>query len=425
MSSRHRHPHAVPVDHAVRRQPTRSPRSSSGSRRTGTGSPSSRRATTAPAVDEAGRRVRAVLNGERETVFLPDEPYPRYFFAGATYAVRHNSAIKLIAAPADLIANIDVLLEAEQFDLLHLHEPFVPGLGWTALRHAGCPLVATFYANPERLRAVLGQPAAAAAPVRLAGRRHRLVARRRATPRPSRSPARTASSPRASTWSCSARPRRDARRPRCACSSPAPIAAQGPRRAAAQPAASGGTARAELHVDVCGAATQERRYARLVPPAFAGPRDLPRPRVRRGGRPGCFRAPTCTARRRSAQRRAGLGLIEAMASGHARHRLAICPATTRWCRDQVDGLLVPRRDSARPRRGRPRLCSTTPSCARRPRLATPCTGRGATTGSASPARSRPCTKRWPGGGARCRAAAASSASCSPTSTSTRTTARTA
>ena len=104
-----------------------------------------------PAVEEAGRRVRAVLNGERETVFLPHEPFPRYFFAGATYGVRHNGATKLIAAPADLIANIDVLLEAEQFDLLHLHEPFVPGLGWTALRHAGCPLVATFYANPERL----------------------------------------------------------------------------------------------------------------------------------------------------------------------------------------------------------------------------------------------------------------------------------
>jgi glycosyltransferase involved in cell wall biosynthesis len=105
-----------------------------------------------PAVDEAHRRVQAVLTGERETVFLPGEPYPRYFFAGATYAVRESRSLKLIAAPADLIANIDVLLGAEDFDLLHLNEPFVPGLGWSALRYAGCPLVATFHANPERMR---------------------------------------------------------------------------------------------------------------------------------------------------------------------------------------------------------------------------------------------------------------------------------
>lgn len=104
------------------------------------------------AVEEAHGRVRAVLTGERETVFLPDEPYPRFFFAGATYAVRESRSLKLIAAPPELIANIDVLLSAEDFDLLHLNEPFVPGLGWSALRHAGCPLVATFHANPERMR---------------------------------------------------------------------------------------------------------------------------------------------------------------------------------------------------------------------------------------------------------------------------------
>ncbi len=104
------------------------------------------------AVEEAHRRVQAVLTGEREGVFLPDEPFPRYFFAGATYAVKETGSLKLIAAPAELIANIDVLLDTEDFDLLHLNEPFVPGLGWSALRYAGCPLVATFHANPEKMR---------------------------------------------------------------------------------------------------------------------------------------------------------------------------------------------------------------------------------------------------------------------------------
>ncbi|NLE22851.1 MAG: glycosyltransferase [Actinobacteria bacterium] len=105
-----------------------------------------------PAVEEAHRRVQAVLTGERDKVFLPGEPFPRYFFAGATYAVKHTGSLKLIAAPPELIANIDVLLGAEDFDLLHLNEPFVPGLGWSALRHASVPLVATFHANPEKMR---------------------------------------------------------------------------------------------------------------------------------------------------------------------------------------------------------------------------------------------------------------------------------
>lgn len=101
-------------------------------------------------VKESRERVRAVLLGERETVFAPDEPYPRYFFAGGSYPVRYNRSISVIAAPVDLISNIDVFLESEDLDILHLHEPFVPSLGWTALRHANCPLVATFHANSER-----------------------------------------------------------------------------------------------------------------------------------------------------------------------------------------------------------------------------------------------------------------------------------
>ena len=103
------------------------------------------------ALREARRRVRAVLLGKAPAVFGQDEPSPRFFFAGGTYPVRHNRSLKVIAAPVDLISNIDVLMESEELDLLHLHEPFAPSLGWTALRHAKCPLVATFHANSERL----------------------------------------------------------------------------------------------------------------------------------------------------------------------------------------------------------------------------------------------------------------------------------
>jgi phosphatidylinositol alpha-mannosyltransferase len=40
-------------------------------------------------------------------------------------------------------------LEAGRFDLVHVHEPIVPGPGRHALRHARVPVVATFHANAE------------------------------------------------------------------------------------------------------------------------------------------------------------------------------------------------------------------------------------------------------------------------------------
>jgi len=101
------------------------------------------------AVREARARVQAVLLGERETVFLPDEASPRYFFAGRTY-VDSRRPRPVFTAPADLIANIDVLLEADDLDVLHLYEPFAPSVGWAALRHTACPLVATFLSEDER-----------------------------------------------------------------------------------------------------------------------------------------------------------------------------------------------------------------------------------------------------------------------------------
>jgi hypothetical protein len=105
------------------------------------------------AVRRARERVREVLMDERDTLFDPPEPYPRYFFPGGTYPLRLNRRLSVIAAPADLISNIDVLLQSEQLDVLHVHEPFVPSVGWMALRYAGCPLVATFHTDSERYRA--------------------------------------------------------------------------------------------------------------------------------------------------------------------------------------------------------------------------------------------------------------------------------
>jgi hypothetical protein len=293
-----------------------------------------------PAVDEAQRRVQAVLTGERDRVFMPDEPYPRFFFAGATYAVRESRSLKLIAAPADLIANIDVLLEAEDFDLLHLNEPFVPGLGWSALRYAGCPLVATFHANPERMRpfwstrpqlrrlfdsldAAIASSAAArdAAAVTFPGA-YRVIP-----------------------------PGIDLETFR-----PADARTPGPLRVAF----SGGAERrrglgvllralrylgdehASVVVDVCGGDAQERRYARLVPLAWQG-------RVRFHGRLAkseiaeLLRAADVYCATSFGPETAGVGLLEAMASG-----TAVVASRIRGydevVHDGADGLLVAPRD---------------------------------------------------------------------------------
>jgi len=300
------------------------------------------------AVGEARRRVQAVLTGERETVFLPDEPYPRYFFAGATYAVRESRSLKLIAAPADLIANIDVLLEAEGFDLLHLNEPFVPGLGWTALRHASCPLVATFHANPERMA-----PFLASTPKlrRLFDSLDAAIASSRAT-----RDAAAAAFPGAYRV---IPPGVDLEvfRPGAA-RAPGPLPAR-PLRVLFTGVESrrkglGVLLRAlrylddragELTLDVCGADRQERRYARLVPPAFEGKvRFLGR--VPDAAMPELYRRADVLCAPSLGPETAGVTLLEGMASGAAVVASRL-PGYDEVVDDGVDGLLVaPRKPRA-------------------------------------------------------------------------------
>lgn len=294
-----------------------------------------------PAVAEAHRRVQAVLTGERETVFLPDEPFPRFFFAGATYAVKESGSLKLIAAPPELIANIDVLLGAEDFDLLHLNEPFVPGLGWSTLRHAGCPLVATFHANPEKMRPFwstrpqlrrlfdsLDAAIASSAAVRDLAALTFPGAYRVIPPGVDLD-----------------------------LFGPARQRAPGPPRvlfAAGVERRKGlgvllralrllGDEHRDVVVDVCGGDLQERRYARLVPPAWSG-------RVRFHGR---VPRPAVAALLRDADvfcapslgpESAGVGLLEAMASGAAVLATEI-PGYDEVVLNEGTGLLVPPRDA--------------------------------------------------------------------------------
>ena len=301
------------------------------------------------AVGEARSRVQAVLTGERDTVFLPDEPYPRYFFAGATYAVKADrSSLKLIAAPADLIANIDVLLEAEDLDLLHLHEPFVPGLGWTALRYASCPLVATFHANPERtapflatkpklrrlydsLDAVIASSAATRDAASLA-----FPGAYKVIP-PGVDLARFAGRDVAAEAGAGEASRRPLR---------LLFSASDSRRKGL------GTLlralrlledrAAEFTLEVCGGARQERRYARLVPPAFEG-RVAFLGRVPEAGMPAVYARADVFCAPSLGPETASVSLMEAMAGG-AVVVASRLPGYDEVVRHDANGLMVaPRR----------------------------------------------------------------------------------
>jgi glycosyltransferase involved in cell wall biosynthesis len=293
-----------------------------------------------PAVDEAHSRVQAVLTGERETVFLPDEPFPRYFFAGATYAVKETGSLKLIAAPPELIANIDVLLDAEDFDLLHLNEPFVPGLGWSALRYAGCPLVATFHANPEKMRPFWSRRPQLQ---RLFDSLDAAIATSGAV----RDIA-------ALTFSGAYRVIPSG--VDLEMFSPAYEQPDGPTRilfAAGAERRKGlgvllralrllGDEHRDVQLDVCGGDLQERRYARLVPPAWEG-RVRFHGRVPRAVVAGMLRDADVFCAPSFGPESAGVGLLEAMASGAAVLASAI-PGYDEVVLNEGTGLLVPPRD---------------------------------------------------------------------------------
>jgi glycosyltransferase involved in cell wall biosynthesis/predicted metal-dependent phosphoesterase TrpH len=291
------------------------------------------------AVRDARARVRAGLLEEKTSVFAADEPYPRFFFAGGTYPMRYKRSIKVIAAPVDLISNVDVLLELEHFDLLHVHEPFAPSLGWTALRHATCPLVATFHGHSERLHQFwLTRPvfqryfesfdavlAASQAAKETASRsfpgEYRVIPGgvdlRRFSPQtpPATGPLRL--------LFVGAESRREG----------LGMFLRALRRLS--------DLAAGVEIDVCGADTQEQRFAHLVPPAFAG-RTIFHGRVSDDRLVALQRAADIFCAPSLATDALGVALLEAMAAGSTVVASDL-PGYDELIDDGVNGLLVPAR----------------------------------------------------------------------------------
>jgi len=78
------------------------------------------------------------------------EPGLRLLKISGTFRVPYSESLANLALPQEVTEQLDRLLAREQFDVLHLHEPYPPSLSFTALRYAHSPVIATFHTPGER-----------------------------------------------------------------------------------------------------------------------------------------------------------------------------------------------------------------------------------------------------------------------------------
>ena len=75
-----------------------------------------------------------------------DRPLPDYVIGlGRTVGFAANGAVSNLAAMPQSVSKLRRELEAGEFDVVHLHEPVAPLLGWDALCSTDAPLVGTFH----------------------------------------------------------------------------------------------------------------------------------------------------------------------------------------------------------------------------------------------------------------------------------------
>ena len=76
---------------------------------------------------------------------LPENIIP----VGRSVVVPANGSLPNIVLSPRSIPRVREVLEEEQFDLVHLHEPMTPAICVAALSYAQCPIVATWHANGD------------------------------------------------------------------------------------------------------------------------------------------------------------------------------------------------------------------------------------------------------------------------------------
>src|SRR5918999_5235946 len=70
---------------------------------------------------------------------------------GGTIGWPSNGAVSNLAGTPSTVATLRRELRAGQFDVVHLHEPVAPVIGWDALTSCDAPLVGTFHCYSESL----------------------------------------------------------------------------------------------------------------------------------------------------------------------------------------------------------------------------------------------------------------------------------
>jgi phosphatidylinositol alpha-mannosyltransferase len=78
-----------------------------------------------------------------------DEPPPHVIPVGRSVIVPANGSLPNIILSPRSVWRMKRVLEREQFDLIHVHEPMTPTPGVASLALARCPIVATFHACGE------------------------------------------------------------------------------------------------------------------------------------------------------------------------------------------------------------------------------------------------------------------------------------
>src|SRR5687768_1646487 len=69
---------------------------------------------------------------------------------GPTLGWPTNGAVSNLAHTPYAVATLRRELRGGGYDVVHLHEPVAPTIGWDALTSAGLPLVGTFHCHSER-----------------------------------------------------------------------------------------------------------------------------------------------------------------------------------------------------------------------------------------------------------------------------------
>ena len=98
------------------------------------------------------RRLRALANGDTEAL-LALEGEPLQVAMTPAVPLRQRGRRRGAGLPVAASANVALAVTAGGFDVVHVHEPLLPGLATAAVRHAPGLVVATFHSADARAMA--------------------------------------------------------------------------------------------------------------------------------------------------------------------------------------------------------------------------------------------------------------------------------